>query len=69
MEIDSSEEEQIGGLAAPPLQSRQVLQRLYDPKLTQARFTEPTALRGAEGCARRRPGPSLRRLSGGGREQ
>ena len=39
MEFDSSEEEQMGGLAAPPLQSRQVLQRLYDPKLTQARFT------------------------------
>ena len=39
MELDSSDEEQIGGLAAATLQSRQVLQRLYDPKLTQARFT------------------------------
>eukprot|EP01043_Picozoa_sp_COSAG02_P093181 COSAG02_NODE_29720_length_564_cov_0.961290_1_plen_78_part_00 len=39
MEFDSSEEEQMGGLAAPLLQSRQVMQRLYDPKLTQARFT------------------------------
>ena len=39
MELDSSDEEQIGGLAAPTLQSRQVLQRLYDPKLSQARFT------------------------------
>ena len=39
MEFDSSEEEQIGGLAVAPLQSRQVMQRLYDPKLSQARFT------------------------------
>ena len=39
MELDSSDEEQIGGLAAPTLQSRQVLQRLYYPKLSQARFT------------------------------
>ena len=38
-ELDSSDEEQMGGLAAPPLQSRQAMQRLYDPKLTQARFT------------------------------
>ena len=44
MEIDSSEEEQMGGLAAPSLQSRQVLQRLYDPKLTQARFTGLSSL-------------------------
>ena len=39
MEIDSSDEEQMGGLAVAPLQSRQVMQRLYDPKLSQARFT------------------------------
>eukprot|EP01046_Picozoa_sp_COSAG06_P070502 COSAG06_NODE_19747_length_824_cov_0.838621_1_plen_70_part_10 len=39
MELDSSDEEQMGGLAAPPLRTQEALQRLYDPKLTQSRFT------------------------------
>ena len=39
MDLDSSDEEQMGGLAAPPLRTQEALQRLYDPKITQGRFT------------------------------